>query len=180
MIGNKLCHLREDDYLIVAEWLSDPIDMTKTCGNTFEYPLSREAFINYFTKTPNTSKAERLCYKYLVDNRAVGMCSYMTIDWKNNNAHIGYVVVAPTERRNGIGSLMLNALLYIGFETYGLNRIDLFVLENNEEAYQFYINKVGFKDEGLIREIIRTDTGYLSWNSLSILASEWKDNKRYC
>ena len=52
--------------------------------------------------------------------------------------------------------------------------MQIFVDEANLSAIACY-KKVGFKPEGLMREATRTDDGYVSWFSMSILEEERTD-----
>lgn len=100
------------------------------------------------------------------------MCSFTRIDWKNDYGHIGLVTVNPEKQSRGIGSAMLRQLMGVGFNEYHFRRIDLVVIQSNRSAYNFYTQKLGFTDEGLIRDIIKTRDGYLSWYCLSLLSDE--------
>jgi RimJ/RimL family protein N-acetyltransferase len=73
---------------------------------------------------------------------------------------------------------MVEAVLTEGFDGQGFHRIELIVIETNKGAHRFYVNKLGFRDEGLIRDIIKLEQNYLSWYSLSLLADEWRARGR--
>lgn len=169
---NKLEPLTERDFEAVASWMSDPIDHEKICGNAFDYPLSKEQFITFFVDGASPSKG-RLCFKYVADGKPIGMASFTKIDRKNDHGQIAFVATAPSLRSTGLGSVMLNELLALGFDELSFNRIDLVVIESNKKAYQFYTQKMGFRDEGLIRDIIKVGNAYLSWHPLSMLKAEW-------
>lgn len=108
------------------------------------------------------------------DSAFVGLI-HATIDWKNNLAHIGQIIVGDPEIRcAGIGAARLIQLLRICFNELGLHRVQLFVDEDNSVAIACY-KKVGFKAEGLMRDATKVDDGYVSWYSMSILEEEWSD-----
>ena len=167
-----LVELTKDDYPFVAKMMADRLDHEKICGTAFTYPLSVEKYIDYFV-TSAGDKNKRLCFKYLCDDVPVGMTSYTRIDRGNDYGHIGLVAIDPMLRGAGHGENMINEILKLGFETHQFNRIDLVVIESNTMGYQFYVNKIGFRDEGLIRDILKVKDGYLSWHSLSMIKSEW-------
>lgn len=165
--------LTEDDFVVVSSWMSDPMDHVKICGNAFAYPLSREQYRSYFIDSAGNAQ-RRLCFKYSADGQPAGMASFTRIDRKNDYGHIGLVAIAPSLRGAGLGSALLRELLCLGFDRLAFNRIDLVVIESNTMAYEFYTEKIGFRDEGLIRDIIKVGDGYLSWHSLSMLKNEWQ------
>lgn len=169
---NKLEPLTERDFDAVASWMSDPIDHEKICGNAFAYPLSKEQYQSFFVQGAG-DKDRRLCFKYTNSVAPLGMASFTRIDRRNDYGHIGIVAIDPSQRSTGLGASMLRELLRMGFEELAFNRIDLVVIESNSGAYNFYTKKIGFEDEGLIRDIIKVKGCYLSWHSLSMLKNEW-------
>jgi RimJ/RimL family protein N-acetyltransferase len=108
------------------------------------------------------------------DSKIIGLI-HATIDWQNDLAHIGQIIVGdPATRGTGIGAASLVQMLRICFNELGLHRVQLFVDQDNPSAIACY-KKVGFKAEGLMREATKIDDGYVSWYSMSILKEEWRD-----
>ena len=171
-----LVPLTENDFTFVSSLMDDPVDHEKICANIFSYPLSKSQYINYFIESAVLDKG-RLCYKFIHNGESAGMASFTKIDGSNDYGHIGLVTTNPAIRGAGLGHIMLNELLRKGFDELSFNRIDLFVLESNSKAYDFYTTKIGFKDEGLSRDILKEGTKYLSWYTLSILKYEWKTSR---
>ena len=166
--------LNKDDFEVVSRWVSDPVDHVKICGNMFTYPLSADRYIRYFVEDAGDPE-RRLCFKFIHEGNVVGMASFSRIDRTNDYGHIGFVAIDPSLRGTGIGATMLQELLQKGFRELSFNRIDLVVIESNEKAFSFYTKKMGFRNEGLIRDIIKAENGYLSWYSLSMLKNEWQE-----
>jgi RimJ/RimL family protein N-acetyltransferase len=82
---------------------------------------------------------------------------------------VGQIVVGdPGLRRSGIGTASLLQLLEICFAELGLHRVQLFVDEDNLATIAC-CRKAGFRDEGLMRDATKTDRGYVSRHSMSIL-----------
>ncbi|WP_157981087.1 GNAT family N-acetyltransferase [Pseudidiomarina insulisalsae] len=168
-----LVPLQKEDFELVAGWLADPEDHFKVCGNAFAYPLQREIYDAFFVDMAGDPNL-RLCYKYCVDDRPVGMAHFTRIDRKNDFGHIGVAMVAPDARSTGHGRAMFSALLELGFNELKFHRIDLNVFESNARALAFYRRTLGFKVEGLARDTIKKDGAYLGWYTLSLLADEWQ------
>ena len=114
-------------------------------------------------------------FRYTDGEKTLGMASFTRIDRKNDYGHIGLVAIDPSLRSTGLGYSMLCELLQMGYDELSFNRIDLVVNESNTKAYDFYTKKIGFRNEGLIRDIIKVADGYLSWHSLSMLRIEWDE-----
>jgi RimJ/RimL family protein N-acetyltransferase len=76
----------------------------------------------------------------------------------------------------GIGTVVTEQLLKIGFLDYKLNRIFLTVSEPNVGGIKAY-EKAGFKLEGQLRQACFRDQEYHDKLMMSILKSEWKEIK---
>lgn len=165
--------LETSDYDTVARWLDAPTKFRDVYGTAFDYSLQRDAFIDFCVTGPQ-SAGDRLCYKWCEHDShiASGTISCTRIDWKNDYGHIGFVAVDSELRSRGIGKAMVEAILTVGFREHGFHRIDLFVLEDNTRAH-FYENDIGFRVEGVMRDIIKRDGRYTSWISLSMLKYDW-------
>lgn len=167
-----LVPLQKDDYALVSGWLADPEDHFKVCGNAFSYPLKREVFELFFVESAGDPDV-RLCFKFCVDGKAVGMVHFTRIDRKNDFGHIGVAMVNPQLRSAGHGKAMFSAILKLGFEELNFHRIDLNVFESNDRALRFYREAFGFQVEGLARDTIKKDGHYQGWYTLSLLKPEW-------
>ena len=68
--------------------------------------------------------------------------------------------------------------LYIDhlFNQLNLHRVSLLVYETNPAGIRCY-EKVGFKHEGTLREAIFKHGHYINVHMMSILSTEWKNNK---
>lgn len=170
----ELRPLKKEDYSTIVHWLSTPQNLFTVCANLFVHPLSEEAFCDFFVHGTGQEHG-KLCYAYVntESNELVGMISYNKMDAQNHAGHIGFVATAPEVRGKGIGSGMFSAMLSLGFNQLGFHRVSLFVLERNERAHAFY-EKIGFRTEGLQRDLICTDDGYHSCYAMSMLADEWQ------
>lgn len=165
--------LTKDDYATVLSWIATPSDHAKVCGSLFAYPLSEAQYSSYFVDNARDPD-KRCCFKYIHHGATAGMASFTRIERADDYGHIGLVTIAPALRGTGIGTSLLQQLLKKGFCEFLFNRIDLVVLESNQQAYKFYTQKLGFKDEGLMRDIIKVQHNYLSWHILSLLKHEWQ------
>jgi len=111
------------------------------------------------------------------DGEVIGLI-HATIDWRNNLAHIGQIVVGdPALRGLGIGTDVIRRFLRVCFDDLDLHRAQLFVDEDNAEAIACY-RKAGFRVEGLMREATKVGSKYISWYSMSILKEEWRSHHR--
>jgi len=84
-------------------------------------------------------------------------------------------MVGPSEMRGkGLGSFAVTEILRHAFNDMNLNRVELFVLSNNEHAKNLY-TKCGFIPEGILRQYSFKDGHYADTIVMSILRKEWEN-----
>jgi RimJ/RimL family protein N-acetyltransferase len=161
--------LEAKDFPLIRPWIDtrvfrifhEPIDDTQLGRLLTQYESNRPTSLGY--RIVRSS-----------DSEVVGLI-HAVVDWNNNLAHVGQIIVGDPALRNiGIGTATLVQLLRICFNELRLHRVQLFVDEDNSSAIACY-KKAGFKIEGLMRDATKIDDGYVSWHSMSILEEEWSD-----
>ena len=86
-----------------------------------------------------------------IAGRCVGDIRLQSLNKSDARAVLGLGIVDPNLLGRGYGTQAMHLLLQHAFETLGLHRISLRVLEYNERAIAAY-KKVGFVEEGRERE----------------------------
>ena len=117
-------------------------------------------------------------YEFIVrlikTNEAIGFIGFGGIDWAARDAWMGIGLGLRKNWGKGYGTEALLLLLRYGFEQLNLNRISLSVFSNNPRAIRSY-EKVGFKVEGRLREVIYRDGQRYDEIFMRIFKEEWKD-----
>jgi len=168
----RLEELESKDFAHIRLWI-DPCIF-----RIFRAPVDDDQLSRLLTKHAD-GKPISLGYRIVrtSDAAVIGLI-HATIDWRNNLAHIGQIVVGdPALRGLGIGTDGLKRLLRVCFDDLGLHRAQIFVDEDNATAIACY-QKAGFQVEGSMREASKVGDKYISWHSMSILADEWRNNQR--
>ncbi len=162
----RLEDLTREDFERIGPWIDPKI------FRIFHAPVDDEQLTALLT-SHGDGRPTSLGYRIVrvSDAETVGVV-HATIDWKNNLAHIGQIIVDPPLRGAGIGAACLKLILDVCFNELRLHRAQLFVDEDNAEAIACY-RKVGFQVEGLMREATKVGSDYVSWYSMSILEDEW-------
>ena len=80
----------------------------------------------------------------------LGGCNFHSIRPEHNRAEIGFWL-APWARRRGIGSAAVSAACEWAFGQWGLVRIEMTTLPDNEGSLAL-ARKIGFEREGLLRQ----------------------------
>ena len=104
------------------------------------------------------------------------MIRLSAIDFVNRSMCVGGDI-AEEFAGQGHGKIMYEMIFKLGFDTWGMNRLWLSVLESNNRAINLY-KKMGFIDEGVQRKAIYKDGKYLDYLNMSILKDEYNSNKK--
>lgn len=127
--------------------------------------------IDLFTKNFNNEAGIRwgICLKE--DGTIIGTCGYH--NWSKGflRAEVGYEL-SKEYWRKGIMSEVLKAIITYGFNKMELNRIEALVEPKNIASKEI-LKKIGFKEEGLLREYAFFRNELVDLVMLSILKREF-------
>lgn len=101
------------------------------------------------------------------------MVGYIILDEVQNSSHsINLRRLVVTKKGLGVGAKALKAIQELAFTKLNAHRLWLDVFTDNQTAYQLY-KKVGFVEEGKLRESYLRNGVYASQYIMSILKSEY-------
>lgn len=158
-----------DDAPAMLAALLDP-DVAYWTGNLETYTLEQVK-----AHCARVSKDEgRLDYAITTkgDPGYIGEAVLQDIDWAHKSAHFRVALASSKWFGKGFGGEATRLLLAHGFETLGLNRIELEVYEFNARARALYA-KLGFVDEGVRRQVFLRDGSFHNACLMSILSEEY-------
>ena len=107
----------------------------------------------------------------------VGACSLQHIDLRNRYAELGIWMAAFDFRGLGYGSDAVQVLLRYAFEVVRLDKVQLGVYDFNEAGLRSY-ERVGFRYEGRLRQMIFYEGRYWVEWPMRILRSEWERDQQ--
>ena len=110
------------------------------------------------------------------DNTLIGHCGFFDIDSSNCCAEISYCLKRGSWGQ-GIMTEAVDAMLRFGFEDYGFHRITAKVIKGNIGSIRV-LQKLGFTEEGLLRESLYKNGQYHDLMILSVLESEYRRTKQ--
>lgn len=171
MIKGKLVELRaieRGDLPRYVSWLNDP-DVSHYFGPLEPMSLvEEEQWFEDQLKQPDSRNFAIYC-----QDEHVGGCGYNQIDWRERSAEVGLFIGRKDLWDRGLGADVLSALLHFGFEQMNLHRIYLRVYGGNGRAIACY-RKVGFQEEGRMREASFRHGRYHDLICMSMLESEYR------
>ncbi len=165
----KLLTLQETDFSQIIDWINQhPRDfIIQWAGPTYNYPLTIDQMMNHYHKGINSIESDVFIYKIMDQNKFIGTVQIARFDRDSKEAVIGrFLIGEPASRGRGIGRTVLQQLVEIGFNDFGLNSIRLNVYESNEQAIKCY-KSVGFK-KGLKTEKVYQDQQGQWWNNIEM------------
>ena len=115
---------------------------------------------------------QRLALEVLADGRYIGNIGLYEIDWKNRKAEYGILIGDKSAWGKGYGFDSSTDLLAYAFRELNLHRIFLRVLAYHERAIRLY-EKIGFREEGRLRQDIFRSGAYRDTIIMGMLASEY-------
>jgi RimJ/RimL family protein N-acetyltransferase len=156
-------------------WISSSELLLQWGGSGFRFPLDRNQLKDHLAHAASANP-DRFIYS-ATDARTgqvMGHGEILGIDRQNRSATLGRILVGPPDARGkGIGEQIVRELLRIAFQELFLHRVALRVCDFNRPAIRCY-RKVGFKSEGLLRDVHRLRNQYWSVHIMSILEDEWR------
>ncbi len=177
LLGDKIelrRHAREN-YRLYGEWYGDPEVWRLTSWAAS--PMSPSAVERLFEDRELSTTEDSFAIHLKGEAAPIGVISLMNISEANDSADLSVIVGHPDDRHHGYGAEAISTLLDYGFENLGLNRVGLSVFDFNGEAISTY-EKLGFREEGRLREALKRDGGFHDALLMSVLKDEWRGSAR--
>jgi ribosomal-protein-serine acetyltransferase len=106
----------------------------------------------------------------VLEGRIVGAAGYTGIKWEARSTGLGYWLAEGYQGR-GLMTRAVGALTDHAFDELGLNRVEIQVASDNHRS-RAIPERLGFKEEGLLREYERVGDRYLDIVVYALLARE--------
>lgn len=159
MVIRMIRRLKHEDAELMLEWMHD-----KNINKAFRFPFEKST-LESVTKFIDNSFTDTNRHFAIADDNDeyLGTVSLKNISMANKSAEYS-IVVRSAARGTGAAKLATENVLDYAFDTLGLHKVYLNVLERNEHARRFYI-KCGFVYEGTSKDAIILNGHYesLAW-----------------
>ncbi|WP_134682748.1 GNAT family N-acetyltransferase [Brevibacillus migulae] len=130
-----------------------------------------EEMIALLQELAQEEKACRFSIQLKPTNTIIGSCGFNYLDFENERAEIGYEL-GYSYWGNGYVTEALHSLLAFGFQELGLNRIEAKVEPENTNSIKV-LQKLGFVEEGLLRQYEKLKGVLVDLHLYSLLRNEW-------
>ncbi len=175
----------ETERLILRQIVSDDAkdvmaifkdDMVTQYYDLYTFTRIAEAveLIEYFSESYRSERQIRWGIVRKEDDQLIGTCGFVALH--THRGEIGYDL-ASAYWRQGYMTEALEALIEIGFDDMQLHRIEALVMVHNR-ASAGLLRKLGFTDEGILRDYDYFKDAFQSLRSFSLLADEHDATQR--
>jgi len=160
---------KADQHLLVS-WINDPY-ISQLVGG-WSFPISLAAQEDWFSRVMNDQKNQRWMVESL-EGEPLGLTGLSQIDWHNRTAFPALKLGASNSRGKGYGTDAIMTLMTYAFLDVGLNRLWGEILPHNIESYKAFVEKCGWRVEGVFRQHIYRNGVYMDQLRVAILRDEF-------
>ena len=150
------------------EWVNDPENRMFVGRRT---PINSFQEDKWFEKIGE--KKIVLSIKHKKTKKIIGNVSMMDIETENRCAELGVLLGDKTFQNKGLGTEVEKLMLKYAFNTLNLHRIEAYIYTTNTRSLKV-AKRVGFKQEGILREREYLNGKYEDCIALGILKKEFK------
>lgn len=159
------------DFPLLAGWFSSLPEVVQWGGSQLSFPLA-QAEMSDMLAQGQASPPNRRCWMVCRDGMPVGHAQ-LAYDWRDGNARLGRVAIAPAERGQGLARPMVALMIDEAFQTPGIERLELNVYMFNTPAIHTY-EGLGFTMEGVRRSSTRAGDARWDTGMMGLLRAEWQ------
>lgn len=161
------------DYPLLASWFNSQAEVVQWGGSQVSYPLA-PADMDAMLREGNAQPPARRCWMACREghDQPVGHAQ-LAFDWRDGNARLGRVAIAPGARGQGLARPMVALMIDEAFGTPGIERLELNVYMFNTPAIRTY-EALGFTLEGVRRSATRAGNARWDTGMMGLLRAEWQ------
>ena len=156
----KLRALEPEDLELLYEWENN--QSYWSVSNTIT-PFSRynlKQYIENSHKNIYETGQLRLMIDHIEDKKTIGTIDIFEFDPFHKRAGIGTLIADESYRNKGFAAMSLTCLISYCFEILKLHQLYCNIISNNVESIDLFM-KQGFVQNGIKKDWIKTDDGYL-------------------
>lgn len=163
--------IEEKDAKVLMDLINDPEIENSVFG--WSYPVSLLAQKKWIMNLSNDSSVR---YAITYEKQMVGVAIISSIDMKNRIANMN-IKLLKSFRGKGIAIRSLKLIINYCFEELNLHCLTANVIENNDKSRKLWI-KLGFQQEGILRDRVYKNGKYHNAIAYSLLKEEYYERNR--
>jgi RimJ/RimL family protein N-acetyltransferase len=155
--------IEEKDLELLHKWSNDP-EIQYWLGG-WHVPSSLNIMKEWFNRITHDNNNIRFAIEHK-ELGFIGTANLVEINWKDRNAFHGMLLGDKDIRGKGIGVDVVMSIMKYAFEDLGLKRLDGSMIEYNKGSLKLYIEKCGWKQEGVKENWYYRKSRY--WNKVIV------------
>ena len=167
----RLRPLCEEDVDHILTWVNDP----EIIGNIAAFSgraFTREDELAYVRRTLASTTDLVFSIEEAATGRYLGQCGIHQIHQRSKVGRLACIIAARSDMGRGHGSGAIRLLLDHAFGPLAMHKLWLMVFRHNERGRRIY-GRLGFVEEGVLREEYYHQDGWHDMVRMSLLAREW-------
>lgn len=188
LAGSNLVRLRPlslADVDAMMTWVNDP-DVVGNLAVFAGQPITRADEVAYVERMMASREDRVFAIERASDGAYLGNVGLHQIHWRSRVGRVACIIGARSEMGRGYGSAAIRAALDFAFapaagaggvEGLGLHKVWLVVFATNQRSIGIY-RRLGFSEEGRLREEYFHGGGWHDMVRMSVLAAEWRSLRR--
>ncbi len=167
----KLRPLEETDVDHIMTWVNDP----EIVGNLAAFSgsaFTRDQELAYIRRVLAATGEVVFSIFTTDDGRYLGQCGIHQIHDRSKVGRLACIIADRGDHGRGYGSASIRALIEHAFGAMSLHKLWLMIFSHNTRGRGIY-ERIGFVQEGLLREEYFHDGGWHDMVRMSMLAREW-------
>lgn len=160
---------------LLLDWFPTRPELAQWGGPLLDFPLSQNQ-LEKMLEDGETEPPKRLCWMAEKNGAPVGHVQ-LGFDWRNGNALICRVAIAPEMRGQGLAGSMIDRVIEEAFRFTTVERLELNVYTWNAAAIRTY-QRSGFTLEGVRRSSALVDGQRWDTAIMSLLRADWPGRPR--
>lgn len=159
-----------NDLSAYAQWLNDQ-ETTLYMGSG-RFPTSVSALKKYIISYQENPDGILLGIFTKKPRKHIGNITLHMIDWRNRYGEIGIIIGDKKARGKGYAVEAIRLVVEHAFNKLNLNKVCAGMIEGNEASRKAFL-RVGFKEEGRLRDHFYVNGAYHDCYRLGILKKEY-------
>jgi RimJ/RimL family protein N-acetyltransferase len=167
----ELVQFNQKHFSTLSSWFASEAELVQWGGTKLRFPLDDQQMITMLEIVLD-NLPDKQSWMAFRDGSAIGHAQ-LHFDWKNGNATLARVVIAPSLRGQKLAVPMLQLVMAEAFNYSQLMRLELNVYVFNQSAIRTY-KRLGFVEEGIRKS--SAAVGQERWDTMimAILRSEFE------
>jgi RimJ/RimL family protein N-acetyltransferase len=167
----RLRPLAESDVDNILGWVNDP-EIVGNIAAFAGHAFTREQELAYIRKTLASTSDVVWSIEEAATGRYLGQTGLHQLHERSRVARLACIIGERADMGRGFGSAAIRAVLAHAFGAMALHKVWLMVFATNTRGRRTYA-RLGFVEEGVLREEYFHEGGWHDMVRMSLLAREW-------